>query len=461
MGVQPLTAAIVSGAACLLAVVRSRGVGGYWIVDPRCAASVLVFLHVTGYPIYYLLHGEYPTAFGFEPLYAERANFMMLTAQLGFLLGTSAIPVSGRFGPSLHLDSQTQARFLDVLFWAALVTGSVLVYSLLSQWSELSQEGYGANQAGYSNLAKHYARFTNVSMIAIPTVLMLLISRATSSVRFMTRGTWILIAVCLIPSLLTGGRRDVFLVVGGIFLGWAFRLKHRPWRAALIFTVMLTVLSLVITRSRSGATLALEDRATAVSDLKDDEVSLMDQLALMYAGTASLTAAMTIYPDFVDHTLGRSYFEAAVNVLSPAFLTGRYPYAPMAHQFRELYYPNVRNYGFDYALSAEAYQNFGVVGPFMLFALLGYLLSTTYARASQSRDRVNPWLAIHVLTLLFVMYSLRTDSNALFKHVVYSFLWVVGLTVLARMLARRGVSRGGVPGTSTAGRARVPRTPVA
>lgn len=436
-------------AALLLAgsLWHARRAGPMWLLSPRGLFAIVLLANGCGIPAYRLLFGKYPPLFGLEERYVVDASWLLLSVQAGVLVSTF-LPtrwVSTRLAERMTLAPNEAQSLIRVSIIAILLTG-------VPRYVQLAQMGVDAvlgAQYGSGQWDSDSAQtWVNLSFISVPTLLALNILWAASGRSFRSIRLATVTAYALIPPILGAGRRDILLVVFSWVFAIALRIRRLSLRFLLTSIVALVALSWGIAASRAGGTLAFQDRVNAVQVSETDSEALAGHLLTLHAGTSVLSAAMSVFPVQHPFTLGSTYGEAAVNALTPRFLFGFTAFPGATTQFHDLYYPSVTSIGLDYSLAAEAYQNFGLVGPFVAALALGYLLTLTFVLANPRSRRPTPWLMVHFHLLTSAIWALRTDAHTTTKLMVYGSAWILLLAFVVRARVRSR-SLGPVPSRRT------------
>jgi oligosaccharide repeat unit polymerase len=129
-------------------------------------------------------------------------------------------------------------------------------------------------------------------------------------------------------------------------------------------------------------------------------------------------------PEQEGYWYGESYVDAALNLI-PGLPIGE----TLSMWFKRMYEYQGRS-GFAFSMDAEAYVNFGWIGPALVFAGWGAVLGYLY-RQSRVRPGVNT-IFIWVLALTSSLFAIRAFSLPLLKMVVYGALgsrlvWFIAL----------------------------------
>lgn len=436
--------AIVACGAIIAAVsvVLSRRGNPLWLLDPRGVLAVVLFVNACGLPAYKLIHGEVPPIFGLEEQLLPAATLLMVTGQLGLLLGT-LMPCRtwSRRLPSLDITTTELPAFVRVLVGALVISGGALWAKIAARGSDIIfNERYGASQW---ESQQGIPAILNVGHVCVPTLLLLIAAWGINGNSLKSRKLWFLVAYAMAPSVILGARRDTILVVFCFMLARAVQGHTTQTRHVALMLVLIIGLGYVLGLSRSGTSLAFGDRIAAVRERSAEE-SVVVRTITMLSGTSVMTAAMGVFPARVAFSGGRTYVETLVNVCAPRFLTGKHPFTPPGVAFRDIFYADVTGYGMDYSVAAEGYQNFGPIGPFVAYVAVGWILALSFSLASRPGDVATYWVFLHLVLLSSALWAVRTDSHTAVKLALYTAAWVMILRfVAARVLRGRG---GGVSG---------------
>ena len=435
--VQVMTnASIVLGSAVLFAtLVMSRRRSRLWLLDPRGFLAVIVFLNACALPLYYALSGHYPAVFGLDEKRIDEATILLVSGQMGLLCGT-AIPTrtASRLLPRLGRGIGTGRAFLLVLVASVLATGLFQYLRLLSHGlASVIGAQYGATQ--WDDAEGGIPAIYNLGRLCAPSLNVLIVVWAQLGRRLRSCKLLAITAYALLPALIAGGRRDVIFAVLATMLAWALRAGRTRARQFAVLALLVVGIGYVLGVARSGKSLEWADRVAAVrSNASTHEHTVAARTVTMVSGTAVMTAALDTYGGSDNYGLGRTYWESVVNVLLPKAVMGYYPYTPPGLAFRELFYAEVDGYGMDYSLAAEAYQNFGVPGPFMVFCVMGWLLAVSFRKAC---ERGGVWLLLHMQCTTSALWAIRCDSNTSFKLLVYGCASTLAVYGIARGLSAR------------------------
>lgn len=231
------------------------------------------------------------------------------------------------------------------------------------------------------------------------------------------------------PHLIRGGRQALFRLGLGFLLINYYYGKRLKWRQITAIILGLALVGFIVGLSR-GLRQGYPPVLRLVQNFSPVTIIYLFFLPGM-AVDGVFTQITNLVPSLTDWQMGSTYVAAFVNLV-PGFVFGSNLTRPLltpALAFRALHYPDVTKHGYDFTIWAEAYWNFGWIGVFLVFLVLGVLCRWTYSRMQSSR-RVLPTL---VYTFIFVglAWSLRSDSNFFVKWVVHSLVVVFGLWKLS------------------------------
>ncbi len=445
---------LASGALALIGLLTSRRRDPLWILDPRGLFGLVLMENAVGVVAHRLLLGEYPDHFGLISRHLFAATWMLVSVQAGVLAATF-LPVRWlvRFAPRLSIREARIAPLLRTMFWGSCLSASFVYWRIELEGVESFLARYGALQ--WSENLEQLPAYLNLGLLSVPTLVATILLWGAAGRRLTSPKLWGAIIFVALPALAGGGRRDLILIVLALVAAGSVG-GRRPIRSRHVLSTVVAVvlLSYGVAISREGESLGFADRLSAAAgSLSLEGQAVAAHVLTMYAGTGVLTAAMEVFPDREAFAGGVTYLQALGNVLVPHVLTGYYAFVPAGVRFRELFYSDVVGFGMDYSLAAEAYQNFGVAGPFLASLALGLLVSAIYTIARARQGTLSFWLVIHLHVFWSALWSIRTDSNTTMKLFVFLIAWFFVLWFISRAVGRFSSVRPDRPGAlSSAGR---------
>lgn len=163
--------------------------------------------------------------------------------------------------------------------------------------------------------------------------------------------------------------------------------------------------------------------------------ALLQSLVMGIAGWDVFTNVLNFVPQIEDYKYGTTYLSSLLGLLMPRVLgLSSYSDFTLSSWYMELYAPGTTNNGFDFSMLAEAYINFGYLTP-AFFLVVGFLLAMLSRTLRRTRSPAK--LFFCVVTILTLAFSLRSDSNVLFKGVFYKTVPVLVLIFMARRVFPR------------------------
>lgn len=128
-----------------------------------------------------------------------------------------------------------------------------------------------------------------------------------------------------------------------------------------------------------------------------------------------------------DMRLGETLFSSIVSTVTFGFFEG----SGSLSNWLVSSYARGSNSGYGFSLEAEGYLNFGYFGVFVVFFVIGYIV--TWAAASTSSGRLMPRL-VYVWAATFLLYQLRQESLTVIKTLWLCIFVAAVLGVVAVLL---------------------------
>lgn len=402
------------------------------VVDPRVIFPVLYFLLTSGPVLWHLTGGAY-----YAGIEAARVPDVLLScgsAIFAFTLGATAIlwrPLRPAGVGGLQHDPGVMRVARVVLVVAAL--GLLVAYAFISLRMKQSS-GAVLKAAVISSAGPELARayyFLSAGLFVATTALVALDS-------YISRGRRNPVVLAVLGMYLIvqtwNDEREIALVLGAWML-----LNARYWSRRFIIALVLGVSLFVGTIAvvRAGR----DDEARARL-MEDQEVSDIAE-SLLTKSSSNLfvfSKIITWVPEEQPYRWGSTYGDSLLSFFPGASEESK---RSLSDWFKSVYAPGSGS-GYGFAMDAEAYLNFGWIGPPLVFFLWGALLGWLYARARRpGAGWFNAFL--WVLTTSYSIFAVRADSRMLFKMLGYGLigggLVLVTSTLLAgsarRALARR------------------------
>jgi oligosaccharide repeat unit polymerase len=239
------------------------------------------------------------------------------------------------------------------------------------------------------------------------------------------RIVWVVLGFFALLGLLNG-ERDVALPVAAWIL---VNLRYRRFRKIAIVAVGLIVLLAVVPVARQAG-YAVNAQIERASEMTME--GMFESLATKTSPNLFVfTKVASWIPRHYDFYYGRTYADALLSFV-PWYEPARQ--RSLLTWFRNEYAPRgVSGYGF--APDAEAYMNFGWLGPPIYFFLWGLLLGALY-KPGPPESLTPARMYFSVYPLVISMFSIRADFRGFSKMMVFGLLFVVVMQTAAAMIAR-------------------------
>lgn len=228
--------------------------------------------------------------------------------------------------------------------------------------------------------------------------------------------------------MIAGHRNVIVMSVIAILISYTFLGRHM--RMATVIVIAL-VGSVVMSAGRVIRNL----NEKSISRVQDALVQQQEEIgplsSLVEAGGTIKTVYRTVgvVPSKVPFFLGSTYIDAVLRTVPNVGSAegGVFVRVPPSRWLMMTTEPKAdrRGHGFGFSIIAEAYMNFGVLGPPLVMGLLGWITRRMFDRAYFQR---NPFRM-----LLFVIWTaglanwVRNDSHVFAKPVVWSFALLFGI----------------------------------
>ncbi len=233
----------------------------------------------------------------------------------------------------------------------------------------------------------------------------LLVELCVISTFFLTRRSpllrklWILNLISYVVYCLATSERDFLFALFSVLLHRQL-LSHRPGTSRV---VVLAGLASII----AAATL-FASRAGEALDIS----GVLNQGSLLFVDTYVIEWV----PTSADHALGETYLQT-ITSLPPAWLNQSDTVSLSSWLVNN--YAHGSNGGYGFSLSAEAYLNFGTIGIFPVFLVLGLALQAAVNQFGQGEWR--SFLSVYFTAA--TLYSFRGDSSQLVKTLIYGAIF--------------------------------------
>lgn len=406
-------------ASCLALLVAAAVAPAVWVYrarrdlfDPRIFFPLL-YVYASAGPIAFkiVFTGEYHPGLKTEMLNAVLCS--CATAVVGFNAGaTYGLRKTGRRRTARRPQhalaterdrlSNRYVRDLAVLGAAVMLTGFAAVSHEL--WSTSSGLSKAYHLATASESVTHwYYLFAAAASASVS--LAVITGAHVSKSAFSPPILGLLAAHFAICTY--SGERDA-LLVGGL---WCLSNWRRLSKSMIVAIALVGVGWLGLSPLLRNAGVGIESRLALMNEVELEDIAR--SVTHFAPNVHVFTNVATEVPATEPHWYGRSVAGALLSFL---------PFEPEWAQetptrwFREVY-DHQRVAGYAFAQDAEAYLNFGWIGPPLWFALWGYALSVAYRNAIKADARLwTVFLWWHALSIS--AFGIRTDSRGMLKSLV-------------------------------------------
>lgn len=310
----------------------------------------------------------------------------------------------------LSLPIINNLRKNDFCFYIYLLFSIIILYNNRELISGTIL--YGANQAIDS--ISSFDPLNRLWSFRIYFILYFIIFNSPS-----TRLIWIVILIELMMSFLLTERKDLSILLFGIFVLFSSkkRIKFSFAQTLGLITVFFGLICLPIYRSFSnekGFINKLQSTINFIEDTSD---------LIIYYGTGFVNSEgvqnwtlQLINDKSLILLYGLSYLQGLVNIIilrpfQPDWLVN----SQASYYFKNVAYPGVTNHGYDFSFTAEAILNFGINGGYVSYLCLSFLIITIYKRKSRT------WIFQRIMIWPILLISFRTDSTSMFRLFSYVY----------------------------------------
>jgi hypothetical protein len=295
----------------------------------------------------------------------------------------------------------------------------------------------------------HYATF-QFMLALLPAIL---VSDQAIDRRLVPRRSQLAIALFGLLCVLSA-ERDFVLVLVMIPIAWIGNsgqgarrrspgLLRSAMRAVSVFAAV-GILLVGLQWARGGKELSPSGQVASISE-KFGRESVVQAVLGLGSNLFIVSRVVEWIPDEIPYQLGTTYVHTLVNLL-PSFFLPELHFESLLAWFKKHYAPTSDS-GYGFAMEAEAYMNFGLLGPLAVFGIWAFALCRLFEGQSVLRGAFLYRYA-YTFMLPFSLYCFRGDSVMWMKGFLYAsgVVWVLarmsGVRVLVRRIERRSRERG-------------------
>ena len=237
-------------------------------------------------------------------------------------------------------------------------------------------------------------------------------------------------------SLLTvwGYRGHILFFLLACYIVFSIRIK--PFRKKTMFILILLIIASwpVVETARR---VSIKDRnykeifSTSTKDKRIIETFIRTPGQMITA----VTRTIDLYPNAFSFLYGRTYLQAIYYIL-PNFSEEKRngTLLSFSQEMSKYYFGGIAmegggEKGIASTPLAEAYANFGVFGLILLF-LIGYIARKAELSLAKSFNPVQ--LAMYGIVSFLLLWTMRNDSQSLFRNVLYAYILVLLIEYIAK-----------------------------
>ena len=345
-----------------------------------------------------------------------------------------------------HDDQRREARASSVLTWVGVVLVIVSVVpatmTVYVGFQKVTAGGYMAlfQEAYSAEGAQWYAR---LSSGLVPGLLYVAAGLARNPKRRTACYLGILAFSC--ATLALGTRAQFYSNAVGLTFFHHAAVRPIRRRTVLLGLAVAALLSTGVAVARTSAgrgAMTFQDVRSAVWESLTSapggaRTALSGFFEELGGSLITVVYAMEIVPTTKPYALGSTYWEAGLSVLPTEVLSGREPGAEQGRWLIDEVSPETAAVGggIGFSLIAEAYENFGAVGPALVLAVLGLALVRLSAWVGGPPA---PWrIALAAAVVSIMVFSARGSSFTFARRTA----WLVGAPYAVAIASRRRLPR--------------------
>lgn len=405
---------------------------------PAVAFALPYALITTGPAVRYLVFGVTPYGIYLDTL--ARALTVACMAQAGILVGC-VIGARRPHVPHRYVALRRPRGFRRVVLGAFGLALAVAVASLGARWGELTTIGkLDAGASGDLWVRVHYA----VSLVLLALLPAIVVVDQRIERRVLPRRSQIALGAFGLLCLLEG-ERDVVLALlmvpiawstAGVLVATARRrgMLRQTLRACAAFALAAVIL-VGLEWARSGGALSWSAQVSAIGERAREE-SVVQSILGLGSNLFVTSRVVEWVPREIPYRFGETYLHTTANLV-PSFLLPDLRFESLLTWFKERYAPTSQT-GYGFGMEAEAYLNFGLVGPLLVFALWTLGLTRLHDGARRLPQAI---LYRYAFTFMvpFSLYCIRGDSLMWAKGFLYAagIVWMLARVAGVRRLVRQ------------------------
>jgi oligosaccharide repeat unit polymerase len=230
------------------------------------------------------------------------------------------------------------------------------------------------------------------------------------------------------------------LVSFGLAVGWIYTVRVRALRPFVVVSLAAVVFLMLPAIKEFRVYRSIRDvQSTPVATLARDQIYEMGTSALVFGHT------LDWIPKVKQYDWGLSFVRSVVHLVPNVGITSGKEFLPdpLEHSPSHWLTSTLNPIKFDagggygYAIGAEWYFNFGVIGVFLGMAMIGYLVG--YARNAATRSELA--LLLSALFFMMIVVSIRNILGAPLKAVVWPLVGILIIRAFVTQVVGSGSGR--------------------
>lgn len=397
------------------------------IFDPR-VFFVLLYAYMTVGPCLFAIITSEPYHPGLKIDELNSVLYSCSAAILGFFIGATialnGAPRRKQSGVSLcsRRDQLTNIILCNTLVVCCVVTMILMVYYGYLIRSSVSDSGYGkayllrfADPAVVRNF-----RFFGSGCLLFQTLF--IIVESVSSKAVLSKKTIVIVGAYTLVCFLNGERDALIVIAVWLTANW-----QKMSRLQIVTASTGSIFWLGASPMLRRFGLGWESQINAVQ-----EASFLDWMHPVMHMSSNLhvyTNVVDAVPSVEPHWFGRSLFLSVASLIPGDFA---FKDETPAWWFAEIY-DHQRLAGYGFSQDAEAYLNFGWIGPPLWFAFWGFLLALAYRRTITNSKTIDLFIWWHLAATS--AFAIRSDTRGLTKMVVLGIVMAVIIWKVAEVIS--------------------------
>jgi len=398
--------------------------------DPR-VSFVLAYVYLTAGPVIYSLLMNDPYHPGMKVDNLSAVLISCGTAIVGFSIGASIALKGHRVNRNVGSATLTPyARETNSTLRGICLLGCLLAMALMAHFGSRIQ----TNQFMTNITKSHYVLYADEGDLRLKTIfsglssffiiLFLITDKFCASKRLSLTSIFVMlvyVGICFS----NGEREAVLVVLVWIAIHWQELTKTQILSFGG-FCVLMVGMSPLLRKFGLG----VESQLSMVGQVKGED--FLKSIVHLSSNLHVYTNVVSIVPDIEPFWQGKSILSTLAS-----FIPGRFELKELtpARWFREVY-DMQRISRFAFSQDAEAYLNFGWVGPPIWFSVWGCFLGTMYRKATSPKtNSIDSFLWWNALSVS--LFSIRSDSRGFIKLLVVALVLSKLLWIFSDMMTKR------------------------